>query len=306
MNWILIAILSYFLTALAVILDKFMLSGKKVSHPAVYAFYSGVLSFFTLLIFAPFGFHQISFSSALANFLGGALFLFGILFIFYAIEKSEASRAMPVIGAAIPIISFFIGLAFLGEKLQLLNIFGLVLLIGGGFFMSFNFSKKSGAKFFSEFGHSILAGIFLALSYVIFKKLYTTDNFINVFIWTRMGVFLGALLLLLFSSFRNRIWESFKNFKKKEKENSETGLLFIFNKLLGGAGSFLFNYAISLGSVTIVNALVATEYVFIFIIGIILSFWFASIFQEEKNWRTILQKIIAIVVIGVGMGMVVK
>ncbi len=306
MNWVLIAISSYFLTACAVILDKFMLSSKKVSHPAVYAFYSGILSLLTLLIFAPFGFHRVSFSLALANFLGGALFLFGILFIFYAIKKSEASRVMPVVGALIPIISFFVGLIFLGENLQKLNILGIIFLIGGGFLISFNFSKKSDIRLFSEFGHSILAGIFLALAYSIFKKLYTGDNFINVFIWTRMGVFLGALSLLLVSGFRRKIWESVGNFRKKEEENSKTGLLFIFNKLLGGAGSFLFNYAVSLGSVTIASALVATEYVFVFIIGFIFSVWFSRIFQEKRDWRTILQKLVAISIIGIGLGMVMK
>jgi drug/metabolite transporter (DMT)-like permease len=306
MNWILIAISSYFLTACAVILDKFMLSDRKVSHPAVYAFYSGVLSFFTLLIFAPFGFHWVSFLQAMENLLGGALFLFGILFIFYALKKTEASRVTPMIGAIIPTILFFAGIIFLGENLGFKNIIGVIFLVGGGFFISFNFSKKSEIKFFSEFGHAVLAGIFLSLAYVVFKKLYEADNFINVFIWTRMGVFLGALALLLASNFRKRIWESLKNFKKKEKENSETGALFIFNKILGGAGSFLFNYAISLGSVTIVNSLMATEYVFVFIIGLVLSVWFSRIFQEKRDWRIIFQKIIAIVVIGAGLAILAK
>ena len=212
MSYILIAIFSYFLTAWAVVLDKFLLSGKKVSHPAVYTFYSGMLSFLTLFIFAPFGFHWVSLPMALASFLGGAIFLFGLLFLFYALQKGEASRVTPVVGATIPIISFFLGLFFLGENLKFIQIIGIILLIFGGLAISFDFFKKTGIRLFAEFKHSILAGIFFAAAYIIFKKLYAEDNFVNVFIWTRMGLFLGALSMLIYPNFRKIIFDSLASF----------------------------------------------------------------------------------------------
>ena len=54
MNWLIVSIIAYLLIALGVILDKFLLSSNRISHPVVYAFYSGLLSFFTIFIYFPF------------------------------------------------------------------------------------------------------------------------------------------------------------------------------------------------------------------------------------------------------------
>ena len=64
MHWLTITIVAYFLLALEIILDKFLLSSKRVSHPSIYAFYSGALGFFAVAVALIFGgLHWIDFGS---------------------------------------------------------------------------------------------------------------------------------------------------------------------------------------------------------------------------------------------------
>lgn len=305
--WLLIAILAYFLLALEIILDKFLLSSKKVSHPAIYAFYSGTLGLFALIFF-PIGFHSIGFHRIIFSFIGGVIFIYGMLALFFAVKKSEASRVLPTVGAIIPITTFFLAMFFLDEQLGVLRASGISVLILGGLLISFEPSKEKKQLFFKGFYFSILAGFFLALSAVIIKYLYCGDNFLNVFIWTRLGAFLGAASFFLNPVWRKAILASLRKFKKPEKEEKKSGLVFILAKILGGAGSFFKENAASLAaaSVTIVNALISIEYVFIFILGLIFSAWMPKIIREKKDFGTIMQKISAIAIIAAGIFLVSK
>ena len=302
MSWIFIAILAYFLIALQTVLDKFLLSSKKVSHPTIYAFYTGILSLFTLVLL-PWGFNYPGFFWALMYVFFGLIFVYGILGIFFAINKSEASRVLPVVGVVIPIVTYFIEYFFLGNNLDGLKILGIGLLIAGGIVISFELPLKiNQKKFFQGLYPSLIAGVLLAIAFSAFSYFYAREKaFINVFVWTRLGLVAGALSLLIFSPWRKVILSSLKNFKEDKKEKIKTGNLFVGNKILGGFGSILVNYAISLGSVTVVNALVSIQYVFIFLIGIAFARIFPHFFQEKHDGKSIFQKLAAISIVGLGL-----
>ncbi|MCX6764050.1 MAG: EamA family transporter [Candidatus Moranbacteria bacterium] len=305
MNWLIIAILAYLLIALEIILDKFLLSSKRISHPVVYAFYSGILSAFTLVIF-PFGGHSVGIINFILYAVSGMVFLYGILCLFSAINKSEASQVAPVVGAVIPLVTYFLSLFFLKERLGLLEIMGVIFLITGGLAISLNLSVlKEKRRFFSGFYPSILAGVLIGISMTAMKRFYEVEGeFINAFVWTRLGVTIGALSLLFFPAWRKIIRGTFLSFRQERNRSSQTGLLFIFNKVLGGFGSILTNYAISLGAVTVVNAMVSLEFVFILVIGMLLSFQFPKIFRERYSFPILMQKIIAIAIIALGVVLV--
>lgn len=302
MIWIFIAILAYFLIALQTVLDKFLLSSKKVSHPAIYAFYTGILSLFTLFLI-PWGFNYPGFLWAIAYLFFGLIFVYGILGIFFAISKSEASRVLPVVGVIIPIATYFIEYFFLKNNLDMAKFLGIGFLIAGGIIISFELPLKTNQKkFFRGLYPSLMAGFLLAIAFSAFSYFYDREKaFINVFIWTRLGLVAGALSLLLVSPWRKMILSSLKNFKKDKKEKIATSNLFVGNKILGGAGSILVNYAISLGSVTAVNAMVSIQYVFIFLIGIIFARIFPAFFEEKHDQKSVAQKLLAIGIVELGL-----
>jgi uncharacterized membrane protein len=327
MNWLAITLLAYLLLALEVVLDKFLLSSKRVSHPAIYAFYSATTGLFAL-VFIPFGFHAVPYAEILFRLFAGIIFIYGMFFLFSALNESEASRVAPVVGAVVPISVFFLSLIFLGERFASREMLGLVLLITGGLLISLDFSQRKefspphqrtrylarkkilafwcGGKFFVGFKRSILAGLFLAMAATMFKGFYEHDNFFNVYIWTRIGAFVGILFFFLIPAWRKIIFNSLSKFKNPEKQHQTSGALYIITRATGGLGSILKEKATSLtaASVTLVNALVSVEYVFVFILGIGFSLWFPQVFKERKDWETAFQKLVSILIITLGIVLV--
>ncbi|MDR3559045.1 MAG: EamA family transporter [Candidatus Pacebacteria bacterium] len=305
MFWLFIATFAYLLIALQSTLDKFLLSSRRVGHPATYTFYSGLLSL-TAILLLPFGFHLIAPAVAAWEILAGAVFSYGVFFLFWAIRDHEATQVVPVVGAVTAVATYVFSFLLLGERLDRPELWGVTLLVLGGLFISLDFSPQRLRRIFLGFESSLFSGLLLALAYTWFKKFFESDNFVNVYIWTRLGLMLGAASLLLYPAWRKIIWSSLLKFKKPAGQDAHTGSIFVLNKTVGGVGSFLLNYAISLGSVTIVNALISLEYVFIFFLVWGFSFWVAKIFDERRDWVTMAQKLTAVVIITVGMFLVAR
>jgi len=305
MHWLAITISARFLNAFGIILDKFLLTSKKVSHPSIYAFYSGILSSF-VLVFIPFGFSLISFGQIFLSFFSGIIFIYGVLLLFFAIKENEASQVMPAVGAIIPIVTYFLSLFLFKESLNVMQVIGVFVLILGGLLISYDAENKNGKNFFSGFYQSIGSGILLAIAFAFYKILYQNNNFLNIFVWTRFGLILGALSLFFIRPWRKMIFKSLANFKKPKKEHVHAGWLFLFTKTLNGLGSILLNYAIAIGSVTVVNALVSLEYAFLFLMGFGFAEFYPKIFKERKDFRSIAQKVLSLIIISAGIFLVSK
>lgn len=301
MSWILVAVSAYFLGAFAVLMDKFLLGSKRISSPQVYTFYVGIFGLGAFL-FAPFGFTVPSGSQIVISLIAGAIYMAGIFAINLSINKAEASRVTPVVFSVVPIASYAISFAMNNEKLTLLQLGGVFLLIVGGLLISFDLPLKlSGRKFFAGFYTSCLAGVLLAISYVMFKNVYLHQSFLSGFMWTRIGGFLLALTFLLIPLWRKQIFKSFSHAKKPSQKNVSTGGFFITNKVMGGLSSILLNKAFQLGSVTLVNSMVSLQYVFVLILVAIAARRHPKVFAEKLLFWDWAQKIGAIVIIAVGM-----
>lgn len=302
MAWLLIVVGAYLFGALSNVGDKFLLGSKRISSAPVYAFYVGVFGLGAFLL-APFGLSIPSGNIMLLCFVSGALFLAGITFLYFAIERAEASRVVPVFGAIIPLVSLVLAAIVGIEELTAVQIFGVVLLIFGGLFISFDLPLKLGKrKFFSGFYHACAAGFIVAIAYLMFK--YISDyepSFITWYIWTRVGGLFGVAGLLIVPSWRKMIFNSFSFMKKNRSHAAKTGGIFLGNKIIGGTSTLMLNYAIKLGSVTLINSLVSLQYVFVLAIVAILSRTRAHIFQEKLYFWDWAQKIAAIGIIAIGM-----
>ena len=77
--------------------------------------------------------------------------------------------------------------------------------------------------------------------------------------------------------------------------------LFLAVRLLAVAAFILLNYAISLGSVALINALQGAQYVFLIFIILALSEQYPRILREELSHRILLQKFIGVALIAVGL-----
>lgn len=306
MTWIIITIFAYLLGAITVILDKYLLGSERISAPFVYAFYVGILGLGVLifwplgLFFPAFVLHVPSTFQMIISFISGTFFLFAITTLYFAIKKSEASKVTPVTFSIVPIITFFLAYLFSLENFSALKILGVGLLIFGGLFISFDLPLKlNKKKFFAGFYLSILAGILFGISTFTLKIVYEDQNFFNGYTWTRIGAFLGTLLLLVLPKWRKGILHSLKHGKKKEGSLA-TGAIFVSNKVIGGTSTALINIAIGMGSVTLVSSLISIQYVFVLIIAALLGKRAPHIFEEKLMFWDWAQRISAIFIITLG------
>lgn len=293
MTWFLFAISGYFLNAIVGVVDKSLLGQRPTTKPPVYTFYIGLLSIFALVL-APFGLSWPGLTQFLVALLAGALLLLGLLYLFEALDIGEASRVFPMVGGLTPILILVLSFMFLGERLSQLQVLAFFLLVLGGIIIS---SKKDGAKKnTSKSSKFIISAILLtSISLVLIKYVFIHQGFISGFIWTRIGSFLTALLFLIPASLRQSILSAGKEAK------GGLSLLLVSNKAIAGVASVMISFAIFRGSVSLVNALQGIQYAFLLILAVILSQKFPQILEEKITGWIIIQKILAILLIGGGL-----
>ncbi len=299
MNWLVIAIIAHFIFALVFIVDKFLLS-KTVLQPRAYAFYVGLLGIFALLLI-PFGFTLLPVGQIAASLIAGILFILAILFFYKLIQIGEVSRITPIVGGAVPIFTLILTYLFLGERLTNYQLIAFFLLVFGGVIMLWPRKDKINpsvgqASLIKKLTLAVTAALFFAGSFVLTKFIFMEQPFINGFIWIRLGGFLGACLLLFWPGSRQIIFRTTETIKIKSV------VLLISNKTLSALAFILLNYAIFLGSVTLVNSFQGIQYAFLLIVALFLSKKFPQILKEQISRGMILQKIMAISFIVLGLG----
>ncbi len=294
--WIILAIFAYFLNAIVSVLDKHFVS-KTELKPVAYAFYSGFFPVAAVLLI-PFGFVLPEAKYLFAGFAGGATFVFALVMLYSAIKISEASRVIPAVGSLMSVFTFLMALIFLGERLAANQIAAFIFFIIGGGLLFLKFDHKN-IEIAGGIGFAAMAALLFAVSSVLAKAVYLNAAFLSGFIIIQIGSFLGASALLLSSKNRKEILAAPKA-AGKEKEILYLG---IPNKFMAAAAAILLSYAVSLGSVTIINSLQAVQYVFVLVFSVFLSKKYPLFFKEQSGIRIIRQKILAISIISIGLAL---
>ena len=295
--WLLVAISSYLIFAVVFLVDKYLLTGP-IPSPKVYCFYVGIFGIL-LLIIAPFvGFYIPELGQIALALFAGVIFILALFWFYKALRVFEASRVIPAIGGLTPL--FSIGLIYLfsrgTEILSFSEIIAFVLLVAGSILITYEKKKAVNLK---SLRISAVAAFFFALMFVLSKYVYLAQPFWPGFIWIKIGSFLAAIFLLVFSKeIKQEI------FRKKITFQKKTLKIFFANQVAGGGAGILQNWAIALAPlacVAIINALQGIQYVFLLIFTVLLSWKFPKILKEEISKEIIFQKIIAILLIGAGL-----
>jgi len=297
-----IALLGYFFLAIVAISDKYILTSEKV-RPIAFVFYSAfpVLVVFFLLPFygQPFDFGKDFFVATVS----GVSFTLALWAMYRGFLKSEVSHIGPLVGGSIPLFVLIFSSLFLAEYLTNSQLFGVFLLSVGTLAVAFEY-KKNHYELNSAMLWGLVAAALFAVSHVSAKYLYNSYDFWTGFIWTRgiMGVF-GAMLLVSPVLRRNLFKRTPPT--KKTKIPARSLPIIVINKILAIVGVVLVQYAIALGSVTVINALAGVQYALLIILVFLLSRFWPKLFKEEYSKSEIIQEVGAIVLIGLGLAMIV-
>lgn len=303
--WLAIALSGYFLLAVVAILDKFIVSDERLA-PSVVTFFSSA-PLLALVFLLPFGVNSLqSWHDAINGLVSGGAFVCALWAMYRGFEKSEVSHAGPLIGAVVPLATLAFGAWFAVEALSPRLVAAVGFLVVGSLIISFEQKKKS-SGWHRGMLWIIVAGILFAVSNLAAKYMYTTYGFYSGLVWTRLAMGVVGILFLLVP----RVWNTLFGAKKKSVAKhrfSSTGTRIVTvatDKLLGVVGAVLVQYAVALGSVTLVNALTGAQYAFLIVLVAISSKLFPKLFKEEYTRTEIFQEIAAVACIGVGFALLI-
>ena len=291
MTYIYIAIAAYMLFAVNGVIDKFLLT-RAVKHPAAYAFYIGITGFLSFLLI-PFGLQFIGPVDLLIALVGGASFVVALVFLYIATRQTSISRLLPIEGGFVPIFTLIFAYVFLGERLSGGQTLAFVFLVAGAVLISLKHDQEGWHP--RALGNAVIAAAFFALSFVLTKYIFELTNFVSGLIWTRLGFLAVSLSMLIPRKTRRHIFNAPKD--------AGQGNMYLYYgaRLSGGLAGLLQNYAISIGSVTLVNAMQGTQYAFLLALTVWLSKYYPKILKERINYTVLAQKVGAIALISIGL-----
>jgi len=286
--WIFLVVAAQFLYAIAILIDKYLVSTPELPRPVVYAFYVAMLSLVALVVL-PFGAVSIPSGGVFVYaVVSGVLYVLGILSLFTSLKRAEASDVVPIVGVASSLVAFIVQFFFFDDSLPPHFLGGFVLLVVGTALLSHYRLRWKG--FFVAVG----AGVFLGLSTLFVKMVFGETTFANGFFWTRMANVVAGATLLLWPP----VWYAVT---KHEREPAKrAGRLIILAKVISGAAFLLVLMAIAQGNVSIINAMQGLQFVFLLIFASGCSFWMPLCFSDAHGQKKLLQKIIATGVIVAG------
>ncbi|PIS34916.1 MAG: hypothetical protein COT37_00170 [Parcubacteria group bacterium CG08_land_8_20_14_0_20_43_9] len=305
MLWIIFAIIAYFLLAISAIVDDFLLTGP-FAKPKLYAFYVSILGIFVFVL-APFGFAIPDSLTLLMALLSGALWFFALLGLFESLRLFEASRVIPAIGGILPVFTLGVSYFFSWQTREAMEPFGsakilaFICLLLGSILIGLERNKKVTRK---SFVLAVLTAFLFALSFAAAKLVYEVQPFISGLIWIKLGGFLVALLFLFSKEVRPGIFRKRKEQTISLFKKPKIALLFIFNQAIGAGAGILQNLAIFLAPLSylaFINALEGTRYVFLLVFTIILSYRFPRFLADRISKKIIAQKILAVLLIIMGL-----
>lgn len=298
MTWLWVTIIAYAILGLVSVVDRYLLSGPLPS-PKTYTFYVGSLGLLVFLLTPIFGLTVLPALEMGIAFASGLLFVAALFCLYSGLHNFEASRVVPAMGGLVPIFTlFFSFLVFKERGINGIDFFALALLILGSVFITIEREKKITLPSLKFAGG---AALMFGLSFVLAKYVYLAASFWSPFVWMRVGGFIFAAGIFVFShDLRKTLF-----IKKTGKFWQEkTAVIFLGNQVLGAAGSFLQSFAIFLAPalyVAFVNALEGIIYVFVLIYAALASIFLPRLIHEVFTKRTAFQKVIATVLIVAGI-----
>ncbi|MEK9154655.1 MAG: beta-galactosidase [Patescibacteria group bacterium] len=304
MNWLYLAILSHFLFAVVFALDKVLI--KKIISPLKYALIVGAFEGLVVVLIPFVDFVLPQNSIILLALLSGLCLGVGLYFYFKTLLNNEASWVAPFLfGALIPIATYIFSRIFLNEVLTLFQAFAFILLLAGGFVISFSRQYKLSSIFYL-----IVSAVFVSLGFVFLKIVFNNTNFISGYILSRLGGFLVATIIYFVVYGRGlkfkQIFEAKSRFEKGKKFiwefiwNQLSGLVAL-KQFLAFVANIILLYAVSIGNLTLINGLGGIRYAFLIILAAFMARKWPNLMDEKLSFWMILRKSIAVLLIIIGV-----
>lgn len=293
-TWVFIAVLGYMSMALSQLLDKALL---KVVFKEVkaFVFLIAVLNILALVLI-PYGVTQLPMDVFWIAIIGGAFFIVALIPFLSALQGDEASRVIPLVGGAVPVFTLLGEALFLSVRLSAIHYLSFGLLVIGSIILTISHSGSSKRSSLSIL-KALLGAALFAASFVMTKYVFDNTTFVNGFFWMRLGGVFVALALL----FSQDVRLGLKQFFTENSLLLQSG--YFATQALNGGGFVLQSYAISLASVSLVNALQGSQYLFVIAFVAVAAKFKPDLLGEKITAAILVEKLAAVIIIIAGIAL---
>ena len=307
MSWIFVALSAYLFLVVANLFDKFLIDNV-LPNSKTYTFIACLLGGAVFLA-APWFLQWPGVYWFFVDLVAGGVFAAALWSLYEALRRGEASRVLVFIGGLTPVFSVIFSILFFKEHYTYSQWIGIGCLVLGAIIIAFLPQQRSWLSRVMvklKIDQNIKTGslvfaVVSAFSYSVYflltKYTYSTQTFASAFLWNRLGAVLFVLLFLISVKDRKIIFNTFK----KPHKNKNNKFLVAVGQLFGATGFILQNYAIFLGSVALVNATQGVQYALLLVISTFLALSFPKLLKETFSWKIFLQKLLAVLIIGIGL-----
>ena len=227
--------------------------------------------------------------------------------MFRALKDGEAVRVIPIIGTLIPVILLL--MSSLSGSVNLTEIWAVLILIAGLIFLTFPYLK--GSFSYNELILEFVSALLFANSYFLLKisydlnadhssALYNSSEFLPIFVYSKLILIPALLICFLIPGINRWLFQGHRNHQKVNLW-SWTGFILLIGQAAGGASQILITFAISLANPAVVNSIQGIQYVFIFILSLILAKKFPKAFGEKFSKSNVAGKVVGIIFIFAGL-----
>ncbi|MDO8729162.1 MAG: EamA family transporter [bacterium] len=292
--WISFSFVAAMLWALDNILDKHILTNKlKSAHSYnLLTNMNDILPVILIPLFARVHFDPVFSVVAL---LFGALTVVSLIFYNKAIIEEEASRIASLEWIS-PIFVAILSFVLFGEKLSFLGYWGILLIVIGAFVISHKKQKKIVIS--RAIGFIIIFSFLFAIGDIISDYSFNYIDFWSFFFWASIGSVISSLSLLGFPKIRREFWADMQIMKMK------AFLMILVVSILYYIAEIFFYAALSLGPVSLVVAIVATQPMFTFVYALGLSLYKPEFLKEQFDGFNIATKLLGIIIIICGASLI--
>lgn len=287
MNWIYFVLIAQGIWSITSLIDKIIISKGHIKNPLVYIVLNGAMNIFLIFLLPFVAIEPLKFTDFLIVMISGVLFSASVALYYKAVHYDEISR-ISVLAQLGPIFVLLFSFLFLMERLTKNHFIGFVFLVGAGIIISYKKAENS-FRLSKAFWYMLASAFIGSISMVMAKHIFNATSFWNAFFWLRLSGF-TALFVLLAPPIRHQFVETFRRMGKKIR-----GLLG-FKVVVDFSALIFAGYALMKGHASLVSALSSSiQPIFIFILALFTSIYLPKVVMEKIDKKTILTKVLAIV-----------
>ena len=292
-TWVFLSLIAAMLWALDNILDKHVLTDKLKNAYSynILTNLNDILPVILIPVFVPIYYDPVFSIIAL---LFGALTVVSLVYYNKAMMQEEASRIAAFEWTS-PIFVAILSYAIFKETLSFWAYAGILLIVIGAFILS---HKKRGKIIISPALWLVIIFSFLfAVGDVVSDFSLNYIDFWSFFFWASIGSVLGSVLMLGFPKIKTGFVADVRALETK------VFLIILAVSIIYYIAEIFFYAALSLGPVSLVVAVVATQPMFTFIYALGLSFYKPEFLHEQTDGFNVITKFLGIILIIFGAGL---